>query len=91
MLRDGDFFISAGQDGYIKWWKQDLVDSAEAEEGLDFAMQPVKELQIVAGPEGKDPAYIIEMVSGPKGSWYVQDRNGYMHVLDEATGEHRTL
>lgn len=33
----------------------------------------------------------MNMVRGPKDMWYVQDRNGYMHVLNQETGEHKML
>lgn len=52
LLQDDDCFVSAGADGYIKWWKINEVDSAEAEEGLDVAIAPVKEILISAHPDG---------------------------------------
>jgi hypothetical protein len=29
---DGDYFITAGGDGYIKWWRYSDIDNAEADE-----------------------------------------------------------
>ena len=38
IIQDGDFYITAGADGFIKWWKISDIDYAEAEEGLDVAL-----------------------------------------------------
>ena len=32
VILDGDYFITAGGDGYIKWWKFADLDNAEADE-----------------------------------------------------------
>lgn len=43
VILDGDYFISAGGDGYIKWWKFVDIDTAEADEVPEVAIYPVKE------------------------------------------------
>lgn len=35
LLQDNEYFVTAGGDGYIKWFRISDIDSAEAEEGLD--------------------------------------------------------
>lgn len=42
LFQEGDNFVTAGDDGFIKWWNIAKIDTAEAEEGLDFAIAPVK-------------------------------------------------
>jgi hypothetical protein len=42
ILKDEDCYVSAGADGYIKWFKINDIDAAEAEEGLDVEIKPVK-------------------------------------------------
>lgn len=91
LISEGEYFISAGGDGYIKWWRQDLVDQAEAEEGLDFEMKPVKQIRICAGQDGSDPAFIMNMTKAIDDKWYIQDLNGHIFVLDETTGDHQSL
>jgi hypothetical protein len=53
MIADGEFYITAGHDGYIKWWRITDIDTAEADEGLDFAIKPIKEVLIADDEEGK--------------------------------------
>jgi len=38
LLQDGDYYVTAAHDGYIKWWRISDIDGAEAEEGLDYAI-----------------------------------------------------
>ena len=59
ILQDGEYFVTAGVDGYIKWWKVIDVDSAEADEGLDVALVPTKEILIAENEDGKNPAKIV--------------------------------
>jgi hypothetical protein len=57
LIQDEEYLISAGEDGYIKWWRMSEIDAAEAEEGLDFPIAPVKEV-LISEEDGKNPAYI---------------------------------
>jgi hypothetical protein len=34
MLQDEDYYVTAGADGYIKWWRISDIDQAEADEGI---------------------------------------------------------
>ena len=81
MIADGDFYITAGHDGYIKWWRIADIDSAEADEGVDFALVPVKEILISEDEEGKFPAHIVNMVLAD-GKWYIQDGKGRIYVMN---------
>lgn len=35
---DEDHFITAGGDGYIKWWKFSDIDNAEADETIEVVI-----------------------------------------------------
>lgn len=84
IIQEDDCFITAGADGYIKWWKIKEIDQAEADEGVDFAIEPVKEVRVYETSEMKDPAYIINMtLAGDK--YYLQDRKGKIFCLDRQT------
>lgn len=41
-----DHIVSCGTDGYIKWWSLAVIDAAEADEILEIAIQPLKEVVI---------------------------------------------
>lgn len=43
VILDGEHFITAGGDGYIKWWKYADVDNAEADETVEVEIKPVRE------------------------------------------------
>ena len=62
ILQDDDFYVTAGSDGYIKWWRISDIDSAEAEEGIDYAIVPTREILIAENEEGKNPAHIKTMI-----------------------------
>lgn len=62
ILFENDQFISAGHDGFIKWWSLAEIDNAEADEVLEVAIQPVKQCKIQT--EKGDLAQIINMVRG---------------------------
>ena len=70
LLKDEDCYVSAGADGYIKWFKINDLDSAEAEEGLDVAIKPVKEIFICEDHDENKPAYIVNMIRADN-KWYI--------------------
>lgn len=80
LLQDDDFYVTAGADGYIKWWRISEIDQAEAEEGLAFAISPTKEIQICEGEDGANPAYIVNMIRSDT-KWYIQDAHGRIYVM----------
>jgi len=80
LLQDEDYYVTAGADGFIKWWRISDIDQAEAEEGLDFAISPTKEIQITEGEDGKNPAYIVHMIRADA-KWYIQDAYGRIYMM----------
>jgi len=46
ILQEDEHFITAGADGRIKWWRIAEIDAAEADEGIDVAIKPSKELVV---------------------------------------------
>ena len=56
----GNQFLSAGTDGFLKWWDLKTIDDAECDEILEVAIAPIKEKQIVDPADGK-PANLITM------------------------------
>jgi WD40 repeat protein len=92
IIQDGDYFLTAGADGWIKWWRISEIDSAEAEEGVDYAIAPVREILIAKNEQtGEDPAYIINMTLA-NNKWYIQDLNGGIYVMDhDSDGVYRNV
>ena len=70
-----ELFITAGGDGYIKWWKFADIDNAEADETLEVAIQPVKEKVIRDEGNRGEPAYIVNMIKGHD-HWLIADGKG---------------
>jgi len=46
ILFEEDYFITAGTDGFIKWWPLKNIDDAEGDEIAEIAIAPVKEVSI---------------------------------------------
>lgn len=90
LIHDEEFFISAGADGYIHWWRMAELDTAEAEEGLDFEIKPVKSVLIAEGPDGANPAYIQNMILADN-KWYIQDRKGKLYVMEKNETEYKCI
>jgi len=76
----------------MKWWRIQAIDTAEAEEGVDFAIVPVREILIAANEQtGEGPAYIINIILA-NNKWYIQDKNGGIYVMDhDSDGIYRKL
>jgi len=72
LLQD-DTIISCGTDGFIKWWSLAEIDAAEADEILEIAIQPLKEVQILT--EQGDHCHILNVVRG-NGIWLINDVKG---------------
>ena len=43
-----EHFITAGNDGFIRWWDFNAIDLAEPEEGLDYILTCSQEVQILS-------------------------------------------
>jgi hypothetical protein len=76
---DGENCITAGGDGYIRWWKFADIDNAEAGDILEVEIHPIKE-QIVLDETNNKPAYIVTMVKGPD-HWLIGDGHGKVWKL----------
>jgi hypothetical protein len=72
---DGDHFITAGGDGYIKWWRFSDIDNAEADETVEVAIKPIKEKLIADESNNNEPAYIVNMIKGVD-FWLIVDGKG---------------
>ena len=72
---DGDHFITAGGDGYIKWWKFHDVDNAEADERVEVQIVPVKEKMVRDESNNGEPAFIVNMIKGHD-HWLILDGKG---------------
>ena len=79
ILFEDKCFITAGADGFIKWWPLNDIDQAEGDDIQEVAIRPTKEVSISTG-EGEF-AHIVHMVKG-KGMWLVQDAKGRLWQLD---------
>ena len=82
VLYEDKNFITAGADGYIKWWPLADIDQAEGDEAPEVAIRPLKEVSI-STPEG-DYAHIVNMAKG-KGMWLVQDAKGRLWQLETSS------
>lgn len=67
LFQEDDNFVTSGDDGWIKWWNIAEVDTAEAEEGVDFEIKPVKEVFI--SEDGVNAKIITITVSD--GKYYI--------------------
>jgi len=83
---EGDHFITAGSDGFIKWWKFSDIDTAEADEILEIAIEPVKEKLVRDDSNNGQPANIINMVKG-NDHWLLVDGNGKIWKMQMDTLE----
>lgn len=83
---DGEHFITAGGDGYIKWWKFSDVDNAEADETVEVEIKPVKEKAIRDPTNNNEPAYIVNMIKGGD-HWLIQDAKGKLWKMMMDTKE----
>jgi len=70
ILFEDEQFITAGSDGFIKWWSLTDIDNAEADEIAEVAIVPTKEVSVKT--EDGDYAHIMNMVKG-NGIWLIQD------------------
>jgi len=78
---EDETIITAGTDGFIKWWSLPEIDAAEADEILEVAIQPIKEVSIKS--EDGEYAHILNVVRG-NGIWLVNDVKGRLWRLDSS-------
>ena len=75
------FLITAGGDGYIKWWDLDVIENGEADETFNFFMKPTN-VKLIEHQD-KTPAYIVSMIRGSN-HWLIQDGKGKFFKLNAA-------
>lgn len=88
ILFENDEFISAGTDGYIKWWSLSQIDNAEADEIAEVVIQPLKEISIKT--EQGEYAHIMNMKRGSN-FWLIQDARGHLWRVGCADFEAKIL
>ncbi|CAE7195360.1 CFAP44 [Symbiodinium natans] len=86
--KDNGLVISGGDDGYLRWWPIEEIDSAEADYDngiLEYGIRMHKEVCIPASTDQHIyPAHIQHVTVCPDGeTWLVQDsRNGMVWLYD---------
>lgn len=80
----GSSIISAGADGYVRYWDFKTIDDIEANDDLSGYISPTKEFLLLANPdappEEQQPANIMEIVDY-KSYWLVHDAMGRLFKL----------
>lgn len=85
VILDDDLFITAGGDGYIKWWRFTDIDTAEADEVPEVPIAPVKE-KLIQDPATGETAYLVNMIKG-NGFWLLADGRGKIWKMKDDTLE----
>jgi len=91
--KESGLVISGGDDGFLRWWPIDEIDSAEADYDngiLEYGIRMRKEVRIPPSGEQHShiyPAHIQHVTICPdEVTWLVQDaRNGMVWLYDMAT------
>ncbi|CAE7515749.1 Cfap44 [Symbiodinium sp. CCMP2456] len=89
--KENGLVISGGDDGFLRWWPIDEIDSAEADYDngiLEYGIRMRKEVRIPPSSEQHIyPAHIQHVAVCPDGeTWLVQDsRNGMVWLYDIAS------
>ena len=85
IVLQGETFITAGSDGYIKFWNFAEIDAAEfSDEKMEFAITPTREI-LVTNEDGV-PAHINQMIK-EEDRWILGDANGRMIEMNLDTEE----
>jgi len=85
--------VTAGRDGWVKFWDVDIIDNIEADDFYNAYIKPVNEFQIFSNDdepgikeEDKVPACILDIQFGD-GFWLIHDANGKIFRYEPATAE----
>ncbi|CAJ1397957.1 unnamed protein product [Effrenium voratum] len=90
--KENSLVVSGGDDGYLRWWPIDEVDSAEADYDngiLEYGIRMRKEVRIPPSSEHNIPvAHIQHVVVCPdEVTWLIQDsRNGMVWLYNISDG-----
>ncbi|KAA3671889.1 uncharacterized protein DEA37_0003530, partial [Paragonimus westermani] len=80
IVMDEGELMTVGQDGWIRTWDFETVDTAEcSEEGSIFELEPMNELQV--SPQAK-LNYLVKVQGEESTLWYAQDVDGALWKLD---------
>lgn len=73
MFRYKDFIVTAGFDGWIRFWDALDIDQCEGDDNLNYYIDPKREIQII----GSDSlnANIISIATD-ENFWIIQDSHG---------------
>ncbi|KRX11116.1 WD40-repeat-containing domain [Pseudocohnilembus persalinus] len=75
ILRKDNDIITAGADGYIKFWDAALIDQAEGDDFSQFYLKPSHSIRLFSDDEQTQPCQILHIVMHEQ-FWLVQDANG---------------
>jgi len=91
VFRDDKYILSAGEDGYIRFWDFDVLDNAESDDQFNFFLVPVREeyfqhdenvkqiiTNLLLSFFSKTPAHII---------WITKSKNNEFWILCDAKGK----
>ncbi|CAH8523136.1 unnamed protein product [Dicrocoelium dendriticum] len=80
IVMDEGELMTIGQDGWIRTWDFETVDTAECiEEGAIFELEPMNELQV--SPQAK-LIYLVKSQDEESTCWFAQDGDGVIWKLD---------
>ncbi|XP_059160064.1 cilia- and flagella-associated protein 44-like [Physella acuta] len=84
LLTDGEFYTT-GQDGWVKTWNYDAVDTAEINTSEESIKVPIKVMAQVQVADGADIWSIVPNIPDPSTSsifWFAQDGAGSIWKVD---------
>lgn len=85
----GEQIITAGQDGYIRFWDFNEIDNVDPDEAPEVAISPLREVQLVS-KEGI-PAHILQLIKQDTDTWLVSDARGKIWSWNLETNESKEI
>jgi WD40 repeat protein len=85
--RQEGYFVTAGQDGYIRWWDLPTLDTVEidSDRSLDFELEPVQEAYVGDGVVVRHMCRWRDPQDPAKDKYAIQDLNGGLWSFDLAS------
>ena len=68
--------MSAGHDGYVKWWKYLDIENVVLDDASNGVIQPIKTVRLI-NPQNQKPIKIMNLVKH-QDFWLIQDGNGFL-------------
>mmetsp|Transcript_13054 Transcript_13054/g.24383 ORF Transcript_13054/g.24383 Transcript_13054/m.24383 type:complete len:1620 (+) Transcript_13054:1554-6413(+) len=84
LMFEDECFISAGSDGYLRWWTFQSVDMAEPDETVDVPIDCVREVMV------GDYAKIMSIVKDEE-KWIIVDGKGKLWFVSHDFSDQRVL